>query len=124
MIDPTGAGTITDSAGPGGGERTTLHGEVGQYLVVVRGHVASTGRFELAANQVTSTTLSLDEAVEGEIESADVPASFVIDVPASSDVGVMVMPRAISMRCSGSTIRAAPVPRSTPPVSAGWSWRI
>lgn len=98
VIDPRGTGTITDSNGAGGGERTTLTGDAGQYLVVVRGDVDSTGEFELTASPVTYTTVSpvalgaADESVEGEVEFADVPVAFAIDVAADSAVDVTITP--------------------------------
>ena len=90
VIDPTGAGTVTDLAAAGQGERTTLSGGVGQYLVVVRGYLESTGGYEITASYVDYATLPLDETADGEIESADASAAFAINVPVDGDVSVIV----------------------------------
>jgi len=67
VIDPTGSGAIAEANGAGGGERTTLSGGIGQYLVVVRGDADSTGAFELTASPVTYETLSFDGAANAEV---------------------------------------------------------
>ena len=71
VIDPTGAGTVTDSAAAGQGERTTLSGGVGRYLVVVRGYLRAPVGTNSPPATWTYTTLALDQTVDGEIESAD-----------------------------------------------------
>ena len=76
----------------GDGERTTVDGAGGQYLIVVRDHGTGTGSFEITATEVIYTTLSADETAEGEVESGDVPAVFAIDVPADSQISVSVTP--------------------------------
>ena len=92
VIDPIGASTSTDLQAAGDGERATIDGPPGRYLVVVRDHGAGTGRFEIAANAVTYTELPFGEEVEGDVESADAPAVYAVDLPAGSDVGVSVTP--------------------------------
>ena len=92
VFGPTGGGTSTDSGVEGDEERVTLFGDAGRYLVVVSGYQTSTGGFELIASDVTSTALEIGQAADGEVESPDGRASYALDVPADSDVGVTVTP--------------------------------
>ena len=51
VIDPEGGGTNTDNLAVSDGERTTVDGAAGQYLIVVRDHGTSTGSFEITATE-------------------------------------------------------------------------
>ena len=91
VVDPSGTSSSIDSTGSGEAEVAVLTGE-GQHFVRVNEYTGSPGSFALTASRVTSTTLLLDEPVDAEVESADAPRAFSIDVPADSYVGVAVTP--------------------------------
>ena len=61
-------------------------------MVVVRGSGDSAGQFQIAATAVDITELSLGETVASEVQSADVPVGWTLDVPDGSDVIVTVTP--------------------------------
>ena len=91
VIEPEGGGSNIDLKAVGDGERTTVGGAAGQYLIVVRDHGASTGSFEITATKVTYTTMSAHDGKEGVVKSDDA-AVFAIDVPADSRISVTVTP--------------------------------
>ncbi len=93
VVDPSGASSWIDSTLTGEAEVAALIGE-GQHFVRVNEYAGSVGSFALTASRVTNSTLPLDEAVNAEVESADVPRAFSVDVPADSYVGITVTPTA------------------------------
>ena len=123
VIDPGGVGTSTDLLAVGDGERTTVDGVAGQYLVVVRDHGTSTGSFEITATEVISTTLSTDEraprAKWGRATSPPCsPSTYRLSVRSASPSP----PPVISIPCWRSSIpmvRARPSIRP-PPAMPRW----
>ena len=97
IIDPSGATTDVDSAGPGEMERFALTGSAGSYLVVVKGYQATVGDFALDVSETTPllagdprrVPLALDTPVNVAFEAAD-DAVYLLRVTPEDGIGVNV----------------------------------
>ncbi|MEM9038387.1 MAG: hypothetical protein AAGD33_00690 [Actinomycetota bacterium] len=90
IIDPSGVGRIVDAGGPGEPETTTIRGDEGQTLVVVRGYQSSVGDFEATAQAVDRIVLSVGDALRDQVVEGGQPLEYAVQV--RTPVAVLVTP--------------------------------
>ncbi|MEM8748117.1 MAG: hypothetical protein AAGF91_15555, partial [Actinomycetota bacterium] len=90
IIDPSGVGRTVDAGGPGEPETTTIRGEEGQTLVVVRGYQSSVGDFETTARVVDRIVLSVDDTLRDQVVEGGQQLEYAVQV--RTPVAVLVTP--------------------------------